>query len=271
MATPAGRRSLRLDDLLVERGLANTPTQAQALVLSGRVTSGGRRLDKPGARMPGEIPLEVAPGKRWVSRGGEKLHGALSRFGIQALGRRTLDIGASTGGFTQVLLETGATQVIALDVGHGQLDWKLRQDPRVHVLEGSNARYLRPEDLPFAPSLAVVDVSFISLEKVLPAIFACLESGGEVVALVKPQFEVERDAVGRGGIVSNPDLHRQVLHRLDAFIRAFRGSVHGLIPSPIRGAEGNLEFFLWISPTPGGLSATEFGALLDEVLQEGAS
>ena len=271
MAPPRGRRLVRLDQLLVERGLAEHLAQAQALVLSGRVASGGRRLDKPGARLAPGTPVDVTPGKRWVSRGGDKLEGALGRLGVDIAGRRVLDVGASTGGFTQVLLEAGALAVLAVDVGCGQLDWKLRQDPRVRVLEGLNARYLRPEDLPFAPSLAVVDVSFISLERVLPAIFGCLESGGDVLALVKPQFEVNRSAVGPGGIVTDPDLHRQVLRRLADYLRTLGGSVRGLIPSCLRGAEGNLEFFLWIAPATGGLSEAQFDALLERVLREECS
>lgn len=265
---PAAPRTLRLDQLLVERGLAESRTQAQALVLSGRVTSGGRRLDKPGARLAAATPIDVAPGRRWVSRSGEKLHGALARWEMDVAGRRAVDIGASTGGFSQVLLEAGATEVIAVDVGHGQMDWKLRQDPRVRVLEGVNARYLRPADLPFPPSLAVVDVSFISLEKVLPALFECMEPGGEVVALVKPQFEVGREAVGRGGIVKDPELHRRVLLRLAAFVRTLGGSLHGVIPSPIRGAEGNREFFLRISLAPGGIGEAPFAAEIDRILME---
>jgi len=248
-----GSRSTRLDQLLVARGLAPTRAKAQALILSGRVSSGGARLDKPGARVLHDAPLEVSARPRHVSRGGTKLEGALAAFALDARDREALDVGASTGGFTQVLLEAGARRVVALDVGHGQLDWSLRTDPRVVVLEGVNARRLRAEDLPFRPSLAVIDVSFISLELVLPAVLSCLEPGGDVVALVKPQFEVGRGKVGRGGIVRDPELHREVLRRVTRFAGEAGASVQGVVPSPIPGAEGNAEFFVHLAARAGGL------------------
>lgn len=244
----------RLDRLLVERGLAPTRARAQAFVMAGRVRSGGVVLLKSGALLGREAPLELLPAPVHVSRAGPKLERALLDLEVDARGRMALDVGASTGGFTQVLLLAGATRVIALDVGHGQLDWSLRNDPRVLILEGHNARYLKPRDLPFLPSLAAIDVSFISLELVLPSVVACLTPEGEVVALVKPQFEVGRGQVGRGGIVRDPELHRRVLRRLHGFAAERRWAVRGLVRSAVKGAEGNVEFFVHVAPRGGGLA-----------------
>ncbi len=246
-------RRQRLDTLLVERGLAPTRARAQALILAGRVFRGAERLDKPGLRLPPAAALEVREGARFVSRGGEKLAHALEALGVDISGRDALDVGASTGGFTQVLLERGARRVIALDVGRGQLDWTLRGDARVVVVEGLNARYLTPSLLPLVPALAVVDVSFISLKRILPAVVPCLAPPGEIVALIKPQFEVGRGRVGRGGIVHEPALHREVLLDLVGFALARGWGLLGLLPSPIRGAEGNREFFIHLSPDGAGL------------------
>ncbi len=256
---------MRLDQLLVTRGLAPTRTKAQALILAGRVSSRGARLDKPGVKVDPDAPLDVVAPSRHVSRSGAKLLGALASFGLDVRGREALDVGASTGGFTQVLLEAGARRVVALDVGHGQLDWSLRQDPRVVAIEGINARYLRAAELPCRPSLAVIDVSFISLERVLPAIFSCLEPGGDVVALVKPQFEVGRGKVGRGGIVRDPELHREVLRRITRFVRVAGGAILALAPSPIPGAEGNTEFFVRLSLGTGGLGEEAIDLRIDDL------
>lgn len=243
----------RLDALLVARGLAPTRAKAQALVLAGLVRSEGRRLAKPGVLLPADTPLELLPSRRYVGRGALKLGPILDRFGVAVSGRVALDVGASTGGFTQVLLERGARTVLALDVGRGQLDASLRSDPRVVVLDGVNARQLEPAVLPAAPCLAVVDVSFISLELVLPAVAACLEPGGEIVALVKPQFEVGRGRVGRGGVVRSPEARRGVLERLVRFSRERGWGVLAVAPSPVRGAEGNLEYFLHLAPDRAGI------------------
>jgi 23S rRNA (cytidine1920-2'-O)/16S rRNA (cytidine1409-2'-O)-methyltransferase len=244
----------RLDVVLVERGLAPSRAKAQALILAGRVLSSGKRLEKPGQRIPRGTPLEIREARRYVGRGGHKLEGALRHLAIDATGRDALDVGASTGGFTQVLLEAGARRVVALDVGRGQLDWSLRRDPRVHVLEGFNARHLAPAVLPFLPSLAVVDVSFISLELVLPGVVSCLTETGEIVALVKPQFEVGRGLVGRGGIVRDIRLHRDVLRSFGRLAAERDWGIVDLAPSAIRGAEGNQEYFIHFRPSSAGLA-----------------
>jgi 23S rRNA (cytidine1920-2'-O)/16S rRNA (cytidine1409-2'-O)-methyltransferase len=251
----------------VARGLAPTRVKAQALVLAGRVHCAGRRVDKPGTLLAEDAPLEVAGGPSRVGRGATKLEGGLDTLAVSPHGRDCLDVGASTGGFTQVLLERGAARVTCVDVGRGQLDWTLRNDPRVHVLEGVNARYLEPSALPFSPSLAVVDVSFISLRLVLPAIVACLEPGGEVVALVKPQFEVGRGRVGAGGIVRDPAQHRAVLEDLAAFCRERGWGIAGAARSPLRGAEGNVEFFLRVAPAGGGLDPDALARALAGALE----
>jgi 23S rRNA (cytidine1920-2'-O)/16S rRNA (cytidine1409-2'-O)-methyltransferase len=265
MADPCPSRE-RLDRILVSRGLAPTRARAQALILAGRVRSGERRLDKPGTRYPVDLELSVEPGRRYVGRGAHKLVAALQEFDLDPSGRDALDVGASTGGFTQVLLEAGARRVIALDVGRGQLDWSLRNDPRVHPLEGVNARYLRAEDLPFAPSVATIDVSFISLELVLPAVASCLVGDANIVALIKPQFEVGRGQVGRGGIVRDPDLHRQVLERSVRFAGSREWGVAALGASPIHGADGNREFLIHIRPTGRGVSAERVQAMIGDAL-----
>jgi 23S rRNA (cytidine1920-2'-O)/16S rRNA (cytidine1409-2'-O)-methyltransferase len=244
----------RLDQLLLARGLAPTRAKAQALILAGRVTSDGRRLEKPGTAYPIDLPIEVSEGRRYVSRGGHKLEGAVRELGLTVADRDVLDVGASTGGFTDLLLKSGARRVIALDVGRGQLDWTLRNDPRVHPVEGCNARYLAAEQLPYRPSLAVIDVSFISLELILPPVVACLDPEGDVIALIKPQFEVGRGSVGRGGIVRDPDLHGQVLDRICGFIAGRGWAVRALVSSPLRGADGNREFFVHFRPGGEGLT-----------------
>jgi 23S rRNA (cytidine1920-2'-O)/16S rRNA (cytidine1409-2'-O)-methyltransferase len=248
LTAKAPARRVRVDVLLVERGLAPTREKAQALLLAGLVTSDGVRLDKPGRAIANDAPLTVADGRRFVGRGAEKLGPALLRFAIVAAGRDAIDVGASTGGFTQVLLEEGAARVIALDVGRGQLDWSLRNDPRVVLFEGVNVRYLDPNTLPFRPSLATIDVSFISLRQVLEPACACLAPGADVLALVKPQFEVGRGLVGKGGIVRDPALWDQVLTDLVAFAVSRRLGPAGIARSALPGASGNVEFFLHLRP-----------------------
>lgn len=229
----------RLDEALVARGLAATRSQARALIMAGAVRAHGRVLDKPGMPAPAE-PLEVQRGGRFVSRGGEKLARALDVFDLNPSGLVCADLGASTGGFTDCLLQHGAARVYAIDVGYGQLHWKLRQDSRVVTIERTNARYL--EALPAPVALVVADLSFISLALILPAIARLLAPGGRAVTLVKPQFEAGRDAIGKGGVVRDPATHRAVLLRFVADARREGFAVLGLTPSPLRGPAGNIEF-----------------------------
>jgi 23S rRNA (cytidine1920-2'-O)/16S rRNA (cytidine1409-2'-O)-methyltransferase len=236
----------RLDVVLVERGLADSRAKAQALVLAGVVYSGERRLDKPGLSIAGDLPLELrGQDHPWVSRGGLKLAHALDHFTIDPAGGTWLDIGASTGGFTDVLLSRGAAKVYAVDVGHGQFAWKLRQDPRVVVLERTNARHLSRADIPDALDGIVCDASFIGLEVILPAPLALAAPAARLVALIKPQFEVGPAQVGKGGIVRDPDLHRQVCARIADWLGRQAGwAVLGITNSPITGADGNREFLI---------------------------
>jgi 23S rRNA (cytidine1920-2'-O)/16S rRNA (cytidine1409-2'-O)-methyltransferase len=235
----------RLDVLLVERGLVETRAKAQALILAGAVFSGERKLDKAGTAYAEDTPLEVkSKDHPWVSRGGIKLAHALAHFGIDVTGAVALDVGASTGGFTDVLLQKGAAKVYAVDVGHGQLAWKLRQDPRVVVLERVNARYLTAEHVPEPPDIVVCDASFIGLETVLPAALALAKPRALLVALIKPQFEVGPDRVGKGGVVRDPALHQEVCERIAAWLAGKGWMVAGIVESPIRGPEGNIEFLV---------------------------
>jgi len=235
----------RLDHLLVERGLAPTRAKAQALILAGTVFSGERRLDKPGAAFAADMPIEVR-GKDhpWVSRGGVKLAHGLDHFHIDPRGLVALDIGASTGGFTDVLLQRGAARVYAVDVGFGQFAWSLRNDPRVVLLERVNARHLTAKQVPEPVDLIVCDASFIGLETVLPAPLALAKPCARLVALIKPQFEVGPDRVGKGGVVRDRDLHREVCDRIAAWLGAKGWRVLGVVESPIRGPEGNVEFLI---------------------------
>jgi 23S rRNA (cytidine1920-2'-O)/16S rRNA (cytidine1409-2'-O)-methyltransferase len=236
----------RLDVLMVERGLAETRAKAQALILAGTVWSGERKLDKAGASVPEDTPLKVRGRDHpWVSRGGIKLAHALEHFAIDVTGAVAADIGASTGGFTDVLLSKGAARVYAVDVGHGQLAWKLRQDPRVIVLERVNARYLTSEQMPEPPDIVVCDASFIGLETVLPAALTLAKPRARLVALIKPQFEVGAERVGRGGVVRDPELHREVCERIARWLGARGWTVGGVVESPIRGPEGNIEFLVY--------------------------
>jgi 23S rRNA (cytidine1920-2'-O)/16S rRNA (cytidine1409-2'-O)-methyltransferase len=236
----------RLDAALVERGLADSRTKAQALILAGLVYSGERRLDKPGLSVAADQPLEVrGQDHPWVSRGGLKLAHALDHFAIDPAGGIWLDIGASTGGFTDVLLSRGAAKVYAVDVGHGQLAWKLRQDPRVVVLERTNARHLSRARCPEVLDGIVCDASFIGLEVILPAPLALTAPTARLVALIKPQFEVGPADVGKGGIVRDPALHRQVCARIAGWLGRQPGwTVLGVTDSPVTGADGNREFLI---------------------------
>jgi len=237
---------LRLDQLLVERGLVESRTKAQALIMAGNVYSDTKRLDKSGQQVKSDIPLELkGQDHPWVSRGGVKLDKGLTHFGISAQGKTCLDVGASTGGFTDVLLTKGATKVYAVDVGQGQLAWKLRQDDRVQVLEKTNARYLTAELIVDPIDLVVCDASFIGLEVVLPAALDLAAPGAHLIALIKPQFEVGKGRVGKGGVVRDPDLHREVCDRIESWLNAKEGwTAQGITESPIKGPEGNVEFLI---------------------------
>lgn len=245
----AGVSRQRLDLLLVARGLAISREKAARMILAGSVSVAGQRVDKAGALVPSGAEVAVATGPRFVSRGGDKLVRALEVFHLDPAGLVCLDVGASTGGFTHCLLERGAERVYAVDVGHGQLDQRLRADGRVVVMERVNARSLPRDGFDPRPVLATVDVSFISLEKVLPAVLSVLTADGQVLALVKPQFEVGRDRVGRGGVVRSPAEHRAVLERAARLAILMGAHVRGVVPSPLVGPKGNREFFLWLSRT----------------------
>jgi 23S rRNA (cytidine1920-2'-O)/16S rRNA (cytidine1409-2'-O)-methyltransferase len=235
---------VRLDVMLAERGLAESREKAQALVLAGEVLVDGVKARKPGQSVSADADLKVLQRPLYVGRGGLKLEAAIDRFNIEVAGRVCLDIGASTGGFTDCLLQRGAVRVHAVDVGAGQLDWKIRTDQRVVLHERVNARYLRCEDIGEPIGLAVCDVSFISVTIILPAIEPLLQPSGEMVILVKPQFEVGKEQVGKGGIVRDPVLHRSACERVESAVRQM-GYKTDMIESPILGAEGNKEFLLY--------------------------
>jgi 23S rRNA (cytidine1920-2'-O)/16S rRNA (cytidine1409-2'-O)-methyltransferase len=231
--------------ILVERGLAASRERARALILAGQVAVDGEVVSKAGTPIRGDAAVALRqPDHPYVGRGGVKLAHALEVFKVDPRGRRALDIGASTGGFTDVLLRGGAESVVALDVGHGQLDWRLRNDPRVIVREGVNARLLTAADLPHRVTLVVIDVAFISLRQILPGLPPWLESPADVIALVKPQFEAGREEVGRRGIVTDPSVHDAVIARVTAAAVEAGFERAGMTPSPITGATGNREFFL---------------------------
>ena len=242
--TVAERR--RLDQTLVDRGLVASRERAQAMIRAGLVRVAGAAAQKPDQLVDTAQTIEVSGSGAYVSRGGEKLAAALDAFGVDVRGRVCVDVGASTGGFTDVLLRRGADRVIAVDVGYGQLAWELRQDPRVSVLERVNIRHL--DRLPAPAGLAVIDVSFISLRLVLPRVKALLSPPGDVIALVKPQFEVGKGEVGKGGVVRDPQQHRRVLDELRTFALGIGYRVGGEIESPIQGAKGNREFLIWLRP-----------------------
>ncbi len=237
----------RLDAELARRGLADSRESARRLIMAGRVRVNSRPADKPDLRVDADTPIEVlSGGPEYASRGAYKLIGALDHFAIDVTGRCALDVGASTGGFTDVLLARGVAKVIALDVGYGQLAMRLRNDPRVTVLDRSNVRYVKPDQLPCAPDLITIDTSFISLRIVLPAVLALGAPGAEIIALIKPQFEVGKGKVGKGGIVRDDALRREAVDGIVAFAREIRLEVAGVIESPIEGAEGNREYLAWM-------------------------
>src|SRR3954447_23363784 len=256
---------MRLDALLAERGLFASRSRAAASVLAGEVRLGtdGRRAEKPGQMVDPDVAVDLAERPAYVSRGGIKLANALDALGLDVAGRRALDVGASTGGFTDVLLQRGAAHVVALDVAYGELAWSLRTDERVTVLERVNARALRPDQLPYRPDLVACDVSFISLAKVLPAVLGCCAARFDVLAMVKPQFEVGRERVGKGGVV------RSAADRRDALVAVGRAAmgegvvVLGFASSGLPGPKGNRETFVWLAEAgrPGTVSDLEAAAL----------
>jgi 23S rRNA (cytidine1920-2'-O)/16S rRNA (cytidine1409-2'-O)-methyltransferase len=256
----------RLDAWLAGHGLAESREKAQALVMAGRVTVDGRRASKPGTRVKEGADVVVAPGPAHVGRGALKLAGALDALGVRPEGRVAVDVGASTGGFTETLLARGVSRVHAVDVGRGQLHERLARDPRVVVHDRVNARVLSPGVLGEPCSLAVVDVSFISARLVLPALLSVLAPGAEAVVLVKPQFEVGRFQVGRGGVVKDPSLHLQALRDVAAEAQRLGWGVRGACPSPLAGAEGNREFFLHLAPGGAILGGDALAALLGKAV-----
>lgn len=260
-------RKVRLDVLLVERGLADSRTLAQRLVMAGQVRVNGELILRVAANLPADVQLEIEQGPRFVSRGGEKLEAALQAFAVDIHGRVCADVGASTGGFTDCLLQYGAARVYSIDVGQGLLDWKLRQDARVVVLEKTNARFL--ESLPEPVDIITIDVAFISIKVLLPVAMQWFSSAsdvepgarGSVIALIKPQFEAGRQQAGRNkGVIRDPLIHRQVLHDVLNFACDHGYRLRGLIRSPLTGPKGNVEFLTWLEP-----SAEQGGAIVDLV------
>lgn len=233
----------RLDRLLVDRGLVESREKAQALIMAGEVRVNGQKAAKPGQAVDADAAIELLARPPYVSRGGIKLAGALRHFGIDVAGKVCLDVGASTGGFTDALLQAGAARVHAVDVGTGQLDWKLRCDPRVRLHEGINARALEAQEIGESVDIAVCDVSFISVTLILPAMAPLLHPAGQLVILIKPQFEAGKGQVGKGGIVRDPAIHQAACERVTAAVKEF-GFETSIMESPIRGAEGNKEFLL---------------------------
>jgi len=236
----------RLDVLLAERKLVNSRQRAKRLIMAGKVFVDGKKLDKPGKNVPIDADIEIQEDMPYVSRGGLKLEKAINHFNIDVRNKVAIDVGASTGGFTDCLLQHGAKFVYAVDVGYGQLAWKLRTDPRVKVIERTNIRYVKHDDLDKRIELATIDVSFISLKKVLPVVGTLLDDKGEIIALIKPQFEAGRHLVGKGGVVKNPEIHKRVIFGLIDFSTRQNYTTAGLTYSPIRGPAGNIEYFIFL-------------------------
>ena len=256
---PAMAKS-RLDLLLAERGLFESRSRAAAAIMAGQVRlgGGGARAEKPGQMVTEDVEVTVERGDEYVSRGGVKLANALAEFGLDVTGRRALDAGASTGGFTDCLLRRGAEHVVAVDVGYGDLHWRLREDPRVTVMERVNARALDCGALPYRPDLIVADLSFISLRKVLPALLACADADFDCLALVKPQFELDRGRVGKGGVVRDAADRRAALEAVGAAVEELGHAVHGFASSGLPGPAGNRESFVWVTPAdrPGAVDVS---------------
>lgn len=267
-------KKLRLDVLLVQRGLQESRQKAQATIMSGQVFVDGQRVDKPGAPVAEDAEIEVKGGLRYVSRGGLKLEKAMALWPVHLEDAVCMDIGASTGGFTDCMLQNGAAKVYAVDVGYGQLAWKLRSDPRVVCLERTNARYLSHEQIPEEPDFSSVDVSFISLKLILPAIAGVLRDGGQVVCLIKPQFEAGKEKVGKKGVVRDPAVHREVLEHFLEHAKENNFTVIDITYSPIRGPEGNIEYLGFLQKNSGQEGTFDIPALVEEshrTLKEGTA
>ena len=240
-------RKERLDKLLVEKGIFQTRERARASIMAGKVTVEGKRIDKPGVQINVEADLKLRGDESpYVSRGGEKLEGALKTFGIDPKGMVVMDVGASTGGFTDCVLQQGAQKVYAVDVGYGQLAWKLQKDSRVVNLERRNIRYLQREEVENETDLILIDTSFISIKKFLPSLLKFLKEGGSILSLIKPQFEVGKGEVGKGGVVKEGALHQKVIDRISMFSRELGLKVLGVTESPLLGPKGNKEFFIYL-------------------------
>jgi 23S rRNA (cytidine1920-2'-O)/16S rRNA (cytidine1409-2'-O)-methyltransferase len=240
-------RKERLDKLLVEKGVVQSRERARALIMAGKVAAEGNRIDKPGTQINADAQLQIQEGdSSYVSRGGEKMEGALKVFGIDPTWMVVMDVGASTGGFTDCILQKGAKKVYAVDVGYGQLAWRLQKDPRVVNLERRNIRYLQREEVQEEIDLILIDTSFISIEKFLPHLLGFLKKEGAILSLIKPQFEVERGEVGKGGVVRDKALHEKVIERVSIFSRGLGLKVLGVTESPLLGPKGNKEFFIYL-------------------------
>ena len=248
MEKAISKKKVRLDQLIVQKGLVESREKAKAVIMAGDVMVNGARADKPGHSFPEDCEITLKSGTiPYVSRGGLKLEAAIEHFNIDVNKLVVLDIGASTGGFTDCLLQNGAKKVIAVDVGYGQLHWKLRQDPRVVIIEKTNARYLEPEHIKDNPDGAVIDVSFISLKLVIPVIAKLLPKNSFIIALIKPQFEAGKDQVGKGGVVRNEEIRNKIVNDIREFCMSQGWKSEGEIPSPILGPKGNEEFLIYLT------------------------
>ena len=259
----------RLDVLLVQLGLANSRELAKAYIMAGNVYVDGQKEDKAGTKVAVNANIEVKGSQmKYVSRGGYKLEKAINEFGVQLEGKICLDIGASTGGFTDCMLQNGASKVYAIDVGYGQFAWKLRNDERVVCLEKTNVRYVTHEQVPDEGDFASIDVSFISLTKVLPAVLGVLGPNGQLVCLIKPQFEAGREKVGKKGVVRDINVHREVIEMIVNYVRAQNLGILALDFSPIKGPEGNIEYLIYLDKSQTGMTEEEVQARLEEVVAE---
>lgn len=259
----------RLDVLLVQQGLASSRELAKAYIMAGNVYVDGQKEDKAGTKVPVNANLEVKGSQmKYVSRGGYKLEKAVDAFGISLDGKICLDIGASTGGFTDCMLQNGASKVYAIDVGYGQFAWKLRNDERVVCLEKTNVRYVTHEQVPDEGDFASIDVSFISLTKVLPAVLGVLGERGQLVCLIKPQFEAGREKVGKKGVVRDINVHKEVIEKIAAYVRTQNLGILGLSFSPIKGPEGNIEYLIYLDKSQTGMTEEEVQEKLEEVVAE---